>query len=81
MGKRVVKGLTTYLILFLFLSIVVHFPQWIDNPLGHIKSLPSSSLGVWHPVVITLIIYLALSLLKAVVNFIKNLITNKGKQS
>jgi len=81
MRGKLLQGLKSYIVLFLLLTLIVHFSQWIDNPLEHLKSLPSSSLGVWHPLIITLGIYFILLLLKVIVRFIKNLITKKGKQS
>jgi len=35
----------------------MHFSIWLDHPLEHIKSLPTSSMGWWHPFLFTFLVY------------------------
>jgi hypothetical protein len=55
------KELSIFIILFLFLSIVVHFEAWMSHPIDQIKALPQGGalgLGEWHPLVFTFLAYL-----------------------
>jgi hypothetical protein len=48
--------------LFLFLTIGMHFKQWIDHPITHIMNLQDGGAfgipGVIHPIVFTLMLYI-----------------------
>jgi len=55
------KELGIFMGLFLFLTIGMHFPQWIDHPIEHILNLQNGGAfgipGFIHPIVFTLILY------------------------
>jgi len=51
------KETKIFLVLFLFLALVMHFNAWISHPIEHIEALPSSPMGVWHPLWLTAIVY------------------------
>ncbi len=54
------KQLYTFIGIFLFLAIGMHFKEWMEYPLEHLMALPNSSsygLGWEHPLVYTLVIY------------------------
>jgi hypothetical protein len=42
----------------------MHFGAWMDHPLEHLQSLSDSSLGFFHPFIITFIVYLLVLLLR-----------------
>ena len=55
------KELVIFISIFLFLTIGMHFKEWMDHPMAHIQALPHSSsygLGWEHPVVYTLVVYI-----------------------
>jgi len=49
----------------------MHFSAWMDHPLAHIEALPHSSLGVYHPLFLTLIVYGVIALLRGLWALIK----------
>jgi len=67
------KELYTYVGLFFFLSIAMHFSAWLNYPVEHIFALKSSSLGTYHPFIITLVFYLLILMIRLVVEFFKKL--------
>lgn len=67
-----------FFILFLFLAIGMHFDAWMHYPIKHIHNLDSSSLGIWHPLFMTFIIYLLIGIGRSVILLWKKL-KNKGK--
>jgi ABC-type multidrug transport system fused ATPase/permease subunit len=75
---KVINELKIYLFLFILLALAMHFKAWLNSPIDQIKLLPSSSLGVWHPFIITLGVYIVLSLFRLIINFIKKII-KKGE--
>jgi len=62
------KELILFIGLFLFLSIGMHFKQWINHPIEHLLSLESGGAfgipGLWHPFVFTFILYIAVGILR-----------------
>ncbi len=56
--------------LFLFLAIGMHFKEWIDHPIDHIKHLPGAGaygIGAIHPIVFTVVLYLAVLIVRKIV--------------
>ena len=54
------KELFSFIGIFLFLAIGMHFKEWMDHPVEHVMALPHASsygLGWEHPFVYTLIVY------------------------
>jgi hypothetical protein len=62
------KELIIYAGIFLFLSIGMHFKQWIDHPIEHLINMPNGGAfgvpGFIHPFVFSLIIYLIIYLFR-----------------
>lgn len=60
------KELGIFIGLFLFLSIGMHFEQWIEHPIEHLLNLQSGGAlgipGVIHPLVFTLILYIVVGI-------------------
>ncbi len=65
------KELLLYAILFVFFSIGMHFSAWTTAPVAHLEHLPQSSLGVCHPLYLSLIAYLLVLVLRGVVLLLK----------
>jgi hypothetical protein len=65
------KELSIYIFIFLFLSLGMHFSAWVDHPLVHLESLASSSLGVWHPLFITFIVYIIVLVVRVLIHSVK----------
>jgi len=62
-----------FIFLFLSLSLIMHFSAWIDHPVGQVKSLENSSLGVWHPFFFTVILYLLIAIIRKTVKLLKRI--------
>lgn len=64
------KELGIYTAIFLFLTIGMHFKQWIDHPVEHMMAMSSGGAfgvpGTVHPFVFTLIVYLFIGLFRVV---------------
>ncbi len=64
------KELGIYIAIFLFLTIGMHFKQWIDHPIEHMMAMSSGGAfgvpGAVHPFVFTLIVYLFIGLFRVV---------------
>ncbi len=52
------KELTIFLFIFLIISFFMHQDAWQNAPIKHIKNIHNSSLGIFHPLYLILIIYL-----------------------
>lgn len=59
--------------LFIVLALGMHFKEWLDHPIAHIEALPQSPLGPWHPLYITVIVYLIVLVLRLLFAGIKKL--------
>jgi len=63
------KELYIYLFIFLLLSLLMHFEQWLDSPLNHLQNLENSGaygIGFIHPFVFTFLIYIILLILRLI---------------
>lgn len=72
-----IKELLIFILILILLSFGMHYEEWLDYPLEHLKKLPYSSaygLGYWHPLVFTLIVYIIVS----VPRFIYKLLIKKN---
>lgn len=68
------KQLLLFIGVFLFLAIGMHFQEWMSHPVEHLMALPSAGaygLGMFHPLVFTLLGYLLLILILALSRLIK----------
>lgn len=68
------KQLLLFIGVFLFLAMGMHFKEWLDHPVAHLMALPSSGaygLGMIHPLVFTLIGYVVLIIILALIRLIK----------
>lgn len=62
------KELLVFLAIFLFLTISMHFSQWVSHPIEHIMALPTGGafgLGSIHPLVFTLFFYVIFVIVRA----------------
>jgi len=72
------KEIYIYTILFLLLSLLMHFPQWISTPLIHLSSLENSGaygFGFIHPFLFTFLIYLLFFIPRIIIKFFKHRFT------
>jgi len=69
--RVIVRELISFAVIFVLLSLLVHFKAWIDHPVEHIKNLSNSSLGLWHPLVLSLVVYVLVAVIRAMSYFIK----------
>ncbi len=76
--RAVVRELILFGVLFVVLSLAMHFSAWIDHPIRHLEALPSSPLGPWHPLYLTLAVYLLLGFVRLMVGFFRRLFS-RGK--
>jgi hypothetical protein len=65
------KEFFIFLSLFVFLAVGMHFTAWISHPIEQLQSLPTSPLGLFHPLYITFVVYLLILIGRGVVKFIK----------
>jgi len=71
------KEIGVFIGLFLFLSIGMHFKQWIDHPIEHLMNMPHGGAfgipGIIHPFVFTFILYFLVVILRFIIRiFTKN---------
>ncbi len=71
--QKVVRELLIFFGIFAILAFAVHFKAWLDHPIQHIESLPASSMGVWHPVFLSLIAYLIVVIIRGAIYLFKKM--------
>jgi hypothetical protein len=69
--KILKRELFVFFILFILLSLSIHYKEWFIDPIGHISSLSSSPLGLWHPFVLTLVVYVIVLVVRVVIHLIR----------
>lgn len=71
------KELKIFIIILVGLTVVMHYKEFLEYPLQHLKNFPNSGaygLGMLHPIVFTAIVYIVLLLPRLMIRFFK-----KGK--
>ena len=60
------KELGIFVGLFLFLTIGMHFKEWIDHPIDHILNMQDGGAfgipGLIHPLAFTLVLYIVVAI-------------------
>ena len=69
--KAIVRELILFAVLFVVLSLAMHFGAWVDHPIRHLEALPSSPLGLWHPLWLTFMVYLSLWIVRLPLRFFR----------
>jgi len=67
---KLVKEIFIFIGLFLFLALGMHMKQWISGPIEHLNKLSQSEFGLFHPLFFTLFVYVALFIIRLIINFI-----------
>ena len=75
---KVVKEVTIFIGLFLFLALGMHMKQWISHPIEHFVNLSDSQFGFFHPVYFTVLVYIVVYIIRVIFRWIKKLFTRKG---
>ena len=50
MKRLLIKEFVIYLIIFLLLTLGMHYKEWFSHPFEHISSLPTSQFGIYFSV-------------------------------
>ncbi|MDN5088747.1 hypothetical protein [Aliarcobacter butzleri] len=64
------KELIIFIVILIVLTMTMHYKEFINYPLTHLKNFPNSSaygFGIFHPLVFTSIIYIVLSIPRLVI--------------
>ena len=72
------KELLIFLSLFFVLAIGMHYHAWMYDPLEHIQALSSSSLGSFHPLYLTLAVYISVGIIRLIVGVLKRVFSSKA---
>jgi hypothetical protein len=65
---KIKKEFLNYFMIFIILSLAMHFSAWLDHPIEHLKSLSDSSMGFYHPFIIAFLIYFIFFIFRKVIN-------------
>lgn len=66
------KELFIFSLLFCFLALGMHMPQWIDHPMTHLHNLAEHKMP-YHPLLFTFIIYVIIGIVRSLIYGIKKL--------
>jgi len=72
------RQLLIFLAIFLILTVGIHFQAWVSHPLDHLLSLPESGaygLGMLHPLIFTLLVYLVVAAIAWVGRILKRVVS------
>jgi hypothetical protein len=67
----IVRELKVFIILLILLSILMHFGAWFSHPIEHLNALDKSSLGLWHPIILTSIFYLIVASIRWIISLFR----------
>jgi len=68
------KEIVIYLFLLLILSLSMHFGAWTSHPMAHLEALKGSSLGPWHPFLITAAVYMVVLIIRLLIGVVKRVV-------
>lgn len=67
------KEVLIFTIIFIVLSLLIHFEQWLNAPIVHLSNLENSGaygLGLFHPFVFVSLIYIILLIPRVLTKFL-----------
>jgi hypothetical protein len=70
------KELIVLFVIFIILSVGMHYEEWLSHPILHLKQLPSSGaygIGAIHPLVFTLIVYILIWIPRGIFKLFKGI--------
>ncbi len=67
------KEAAIFVAIFFVLALGMHFQAWMTHPIAQIENLPGSPLGPWHPLYITLAVYLLVVTIRLLVAGVRRL--------
>ena len=68
------KELKIFIVILIILTLSVHYKEFLEYPLEHIKNFPNSGaygLGIFHPVVFTALVYILISIPRLIIRFLR----------
>ncbi len=71
------NALGLYLFLFVFLSLLIHFKEFINYPIKHTLNLANAGaygFGSLHPIIFTTLVFVVVLLLQLILKFLKKVI-------
>ncbi|NVJ54437.1 MAG: hypothetical protein HWD90_12155 [Campylobacteraceae bacterium] len=71
------KELIYICLIFVSLSLIIHYKEFFSFPITHIKNLENAGaygLGFLHPFIFTILVYLMVLIVRIVVNIFKRII-------
>jgi len=74
MKRLLIKEFVIYLIIFLLLTLGMHYKEWFSHPFEHISSLPTSQFGTFHPIFFSFGVYLIVLIMRGVIVGFRKLI-------
>ncbi len=80
MKQKVFKEIAIFLFLLVFLSIWMHFKEWMDHPLAHLQALPQSQFGPFHPIVFTFFVYILILIVRIFIKLARKFIDKGAKR-
>ncbi|MBN2767859.1 MAG: hypothetical protein JXQ68_02045 [Campylobacterales bacterium] len=70
------KEFLIFIVIFLILSISIHFDAWISHPIAQIEALPKGGalgLGIWHPLIFAFLVYIVVWIFRLIGSGIKKI--------
>ena len=58
----------------------MHYQEWLDHPIEHIKALPESQFGIFHPLVFTFFVYILILIVRIFIKIAKRFIETGAKR-
>ena len=74
MKKILKRELKIYIIIFVVLTLGMHYKEWFSHPFEHISSLPTSQFGTFHPIFFSFGVYLIVLIMRGVIVGFRKLI-------
>ncbi|HIE35000.1 MAG TPA: hypothetical protein EYP79_02230 [Campylobacterales bacterium] len=79
MKKTISKELSIYFAIFFLLSLAIHHKEWILHPLDHLRALPHSQFGLFHPFIFSFGAYISVLIVRIFIKIIKKAINRVVK--
>ena len=78
MKQVVVREVFVFFVLFVLLTVSMHYRAWIGHPIELLKALPKSPFGIWHPLIFTLFFYILVAIVRVAIHFARRFKAKKA---
>lgn len=80
MKKILIKEISIFLLIFIILSLGMHYKEWFSHPVEHLSALSHSQFGPLHPLFFSFGVYIFVLIIRLFIKIFKKAVEKGSKK-